>query len=391
VVVLLAGCASDEPVANPNIDNGASEGPSKSPDGSPSQVGPLELGLKPMLQGLDSPLLVTNAGDGSGRLFVVQQTGQILVVENGKVSGQFLDISQEIVAGGEQGLLGLAFHPNYETNGRFFVDYTDRAGDTVIAEYTSDPGSNEAQFHSERRLLHIDQPYPNHNGGNLAFGPDGYLYIGMGDGGSGGDPQNNGQSLDTMLGKMLRIDVDGRDGDLPYAIPEDNPLVGRSGALPEIWAIGLRNPWRFSFDGDVLWIGDVGQDEVEEVDRVNVSNDGLYNFGWRVMEADRCYYESDCDPTGYTLPVAFYPHDAGCSVTGGYAYRGDTYPALQGTYVFGDYCTGDIWGLDADEPGEQKPKELLLSGHTISSFGVDEAGELYVTDLAGEVLQVIAK
>jgi glucose/arabinose dehydrogenase len=337
--------------------------------------------------------VVTPAGDGGDRLFVVEQPGRIRIVRNGEVEPEpFLDIADRVALSTEQGLLGLAFHPRYGQNGRFFVDYTDTSGDTVVAEYrvsTDDP--DRADPGSERVVLAFDQPFANHNGGDLAFGPDGYLWIGTGDGGSGGDPMGNGQDLGTLLGKMLRIDVDHRDAGLAYAIPPDNPFVERAGARAEIWALGLRNPWRYSFDratGD-LWIGDVGQSSFEEIDHVPSDEAGL-NFGWNVMEGGGCFQPpSGCDESGITLPVAGYGHDAGCSVTGGYVYRGTRWPALAGAYLFADFCSGVIWGLDASDP-KAEPAELLTLGHNISSFGQDDEGELYVTDLvSGQVLRVV--
>jgi glucose/arabinose dehydrogenase len=336
------------------------------------------------------PLLVTHAGDGSGRLFVVEQGGTIRIVRDGRVATQpFLDVSSLTEGEGERGLLGLAFHPRYERNGRLFVNYTDNAGDTVVAEYQRSQDENRAEPDSAQTLLHIDQPFANHNGGNLVFGPDGYLYVGMGDGGSAGDPMGNGQRLDTLLGKLLRIDVDSVSGD-GYAVPADNPFVDRDDARPEIWAYGLRNPWRFTFDEQTgtLWIADVGQTELEEIDRTSAARPGL-NYGWNVMEGTRCYEPESCDKSGFVAPVAVYSHEDGCSVTGGHVYRGSDFPSLRGGYFFADYCSGKIWALDAEGEGSQEPVELMDTDRLISSFGVDEDGELYLTDHdSGEVLQV---
>jgi glucose/arabinose dehydrogenase len=367
---------------------------SPSPEPSAFDPGAVDLQLEPLVNGLDAPLLVTTAGDGSGRLFVVEQPGRIRIVRDAQLEPEpFLDISDRLVSGGEQGLLGLAFHPRYEQNGRFFVNYTDTSGDTVIAEFrVSADDPDRADPGSERVVLSFDQPFANHNGGNLVFGPDGYLWIGTGDGGSAGDPMGNGQDLGTLLGKMLRIDVDHRDRGLAYAIPPDNPFTGKLGARPEIWAYGLRNPWRYSFDrqtGD-LWIGDVGQNAFEEIDHVPSGEAGL-NFGWNVMEGRECFQPvTGCDESGITPPVAVYGHDLGCSVTGGYVYRGTRWPALAGAYLFADFCSGTIWGLDASDP-KAEPAELLTLGHNVSSFGQDDDGELYVTDLSsGQVLEVAA-
>jgi glucose/arabinose dehydrogenase len=348
------------------------------------------LRLRAVAAGFTAPLLVTHAGDGSGRLFVVEQVGRIRTVGEGETEPQpFLDIASLVTAGGEQGLLGLAFHPQFESNGRFFVNYTDRSGDTVVAEYRAPGGSDRAEPGSARVLLRIDQPFSNHNGGALVFGPDGFLYIATGDGGSGGDPMGNGQRLDTLLGKLLRIDVDrGR----PYGIPEDNPFLGRSGARPEIWAYGLRNPWRLSFDRETgdLWIGDVGQGALEEIDRARAGRPGGLNYGWNVMEGTDCFSPPEgCDGEGLVRPVAVYPTGLGCAVVGGHVYRGSQFPALRGGYFFADFCAGVIFALDPNDPGPQEPVIVLRSNHAISSFGEDEEGELYVTDLrSGEVLQV---
>jgi glucose/arabinose dehydrogenase len=357
----------------------------------------VRLSLVRVADGLEAPLLVTNAGDGSGRLFVVEQPGRIRIVRSGAVVPQpFLDVSARISSGGERGLLGLAFHPVFETNRRFYVDYTDQNGNTVISEFTASTSEPDvAVASSERVLLRIVQPYANHNGGALAFGPDGFLYIATGDGGSGGDPGNRAQSLATRLGKLLRIDVDRRTGSLRYGIPRTNPFVGRTG-LDEIWAYGLRNPWRFNFDrttGD-LWIGDVGQNRWEEIDRATRSSGGGRgrNFGWRILEGRACYKPAvGCNATGKLPPIAVYSHALGCAVTGGYVYRGAAYPALRGAYLFGDYCSGRIWSLTAAGPSVQTPRLLLSSGRSIASFGEDEAGELYVADIAaGEILWVVA-
>jgi glucose/arabinose dehydrogenase len=353
------------------------------------------VGLERVVDGLTSPLAIVHAGDGSGRLFVVEQAGVIRIVRDGSlVDAPFLDITDRILSGGERGLLGLAFHPDFPTDPRLFVDYTDSEGDTQIASYTVDPANlDRADPASEIRLLSQHQPYANHNGGALAFGPDGYLYIGLGDGGSGGDPHGNGQSLGTLLGKILRIDVDRTEGDLRYAIPDDNPFVGRAGALGEIWLLGLRNPWRMSFDratGD-LWIGDVGQNAWEEVDVARAGVGGA-NFGWNRMEGSHCFRPaSGCEDPALALPVAEYSHDNGCTVIGGGVYRGSEQPALAGGYLFGDYCSGLVWAIDPASNGPTEPVLVGETGATISSFGEDEAGEMYVTDLrSGELLRVTA-
>jgi glucose/arabinose dehydrogenase len=354
----------------------------------------IPLAVTPVASVPGGPLAVANARDGSGRLFVATQAGQVRIIRDGAlVDAPFLDVADRISTGGERGLLGLAIDPSFASNGRFFVDYTDRNGNTVVSSFGvsgSDP--DRADPKSERIVLHVDQPYANHNGGGIAFGPDGLLYIALGDGGSGGDPQNNGQRLDTLLGKILRIDVDHAPAGSPYAVPADNPFVGRNGARPEIWLTGLRNPFRFSFDratGD-LWIGDVGQNDFEEIDVVRAGSHGGLNFGWARMEAFHCYPDGDaCDRQGFTLPVAEYSHDEGCAVTGGVVYRGSAYPELVGGYIFSDYCSGTLWLLDAAATGTQEPTKVGSTGRNIAGFGEDEAGEVYVADLSGAVLRVV--
>lgn len=345
-------------------------------------AGPVTIALEPVVtRGLSSPVLVTHAGDGSGRLFVVEQPGRIRIVSNGTLApAPFLDIASRLVSGGERGLLGLAFHPDYPRNGRYFVNYTRRPdGATVIAEYRVSTDGN-VSAPAERVLLVIDQPYPNHNGGMIAFGADGFLYIGMGDGGAGGDPQNRAQNPQELLGKMLRIDVNKGS---PYAVPADNPFVG-GGARPEIWALGLRNPWRFSFDRQTheLWAGDVGQNAWEEIDVIRRGG----NYGWRIMEGAHCFKPpAGCERPGLELPVAEYATAGGrCSVTGGYVYRGAAVPRLVGTYVYGDFCSGEIFAL---RHGTQRI--LLDTRLAVSSFGEDEAGELYIVDHKGGVYRFI--
>jgi glucose/arabinose dehydrogenase len=345
--------------------------------------------LTPVLAGLSSPVFVTSALDGSGRLFIVEQAGRIKVVEQGSQSPTvFANIVSRVLSGGERGLLGLAFHPQYRTNGRFFVDYTRRPdGATVIAEYHVSADPNVAEP-GETVLLTIPQPFANHNGGMVAFGPDGYLYIGMGDGGSANDPGRRAQNVNELLGKILRIDVDSSNGSTPYASPPSNPFFGGIPGRDEIYAFGLRNPWRFSFDrttGD-LYVGDVGQNAREEVDMV--TNGG--NYGWRVFEGTRCTNNdtSLClNAAPFTRPIAEYDNRAGsggrCSVTGGYVYRGTKSSLPAGAYVFGDYCTGEIILLNR---GVQTL--LLDTTLNISSFGEDEAGEIYVVGLGGTIQRI---
>ncbi|MGZ6329080.1 MAG: PQQ-dependent sugar dehydrogenase [Candidatus Limnocylindrales bacterium] len=382
-----APLASATPTATAASSATASTGPSPGPTVAfdPANV---HLGVVEVARGLDGPVFATGAGDGSGRLFVVEQAGLIRIIgADGKLqTTPFLDIHSRVLSGGEQGLLGLAFHPDYAHNGRFFVDYTASNGDTVVAEYARRDAAH-GDPSSERILYRVADPYPNHNGGMLAFGPDGLLYNGLGDGGSGGDPQNRAQSLNTLWGKLLRIDVDGAR---PYAIPRSNPFVGRTGARPEIFDYGLRNPWRFSFDrqtGD-LFIGDVGQGAWEEVDAVPAGQPGGLNFGWRIREGRDCYGADTCAATGLTPPVYIYSHEFGCAIIGGYVYRGSAYPSLAGAYLFSDECSGRIWAASAAQAvgGAADAKVLLASGLAVSSFGQDDAGELYVCDLGSGVL-----
>jgi glucose/arabinose dehydrogenase len=371
--------------------------------------------LAQVASGIGSPTDIQNARDGSGRLFFVQQTGQIKVWKNGVVlPAPFLDISNLTLASGEQGLLGLAFHPDYRNNGYFFVNYTRKDnGATVVARYSrsaADPDVADAQ--SAFELLTIAQPFANHNGGAVRFGPDGYLYIGMGDGGSGNDPQNNAQNLASLLGKMLRIDVNTMAGQIPYGIPPDNPFVGSliPGVRTEIWAYGLRNPWRFSFDrvaGD-LFIGDVGQNAREEVDFVRAGTRGGMNFGWRLMEGTQCTNLTGDPPCGtsgltFTPPILDYGHSPECSVTGGYLYRGRAVPELirrsplpigqqfNGVYVYADFCSGKIWQASANAAGGVSNSLLLASGLSITTFGEDENGEIYLADArAAKIYKVVS-
>jgi hypothetical protein len=346
--------------------------------------------LTTVASGLSSPVFVTHAGDGSNRLFIVEQAGVIRVLHPGATTpAAFLDISAKVLAGGERGLLGLAFHPDYAANGRFFVYYT-RAGDgaLVIAEYRASADPDVAN-RAEAVLLTIAHPtYGNHNGGMLAFGPDRYLYIGVGDGGSGNDPPNNAQNRDVLLGKILRIDVDHADpaAGTSYASPPDNPFVNAPGR-DEIFALGLRNPWRFSFDHvtGVQWVADVGQGMREEVDMPIVRGG---NYGWRVFEGFACTGNDPalCDPSNYRFPIFDYAHGSGrCSITGGYVYRGGQRALPGGTYVYGDYCSGEIFAWDGTAQ-----TVLLDTPFNIASFGEDEDGELHVVDLNGSISRVTA-
>ncbi len=344
------------------------------------------VGLEPVVSGLDEPVAVTGAGDGSGRLFVLEKAGRIRVVLDGRLEVRpFLDISDRVGAGGsEQGLLGLAFAPDFGTSGRLFVDYTDRSGDTVVSSFeVRDDSPAAADPTSEKKLLQISQPYGNDNGGNLLFGPDGMLWIGTGDGGSAGDPQGNAQNGTSLLGKILRIDVAGE----PYGIPPDNPFRDDPRVRDEVWALGLRNPWRFSFDrfsGD-LYIGDVGQ-SWQEVDYEPATDPGGRNYGWNIAEGMHCYQGASCSADGLTEPVTEYGHDQGCSVTGGFVYRGTRYPVLQGLYLFADSCSGRIWALTPGGRWGWSVAEVAETGGNAVSFGEDDNGELFAVDIAGGAL-----
>jgi glucose/arabinose dehydrogenase len=359
--------------------------------------GPPGLALSAFVSGLASPVGVEVSNDGSGRLFVLEQAGRIRIIQSGALlATPFLDITSKLESGGEKGLLGLAFHPNFASNHRFFVYYTRRVDlqlQSVFSEYavsSSDP--NQADPLSERILLVVNQPFDNHNAGQLAFGPDGFLYIGLGDGGSEGDPQGNGQNLQTLLGKILRIDVDGAFAPgKQYALPADNPFTPPNG-LPEIWAYGLRNPWRFSFDRVTgkLFAGDVGQDSFEEVDIITKGG----NFGWNKMEGAHCYPPgSSCSTAGLILPIMEYAHDAsgGQAIIGGFVYHGSAITRLTDDYVFGDLASGNVWAGVQDASGNWSQTLVLKHNLTVSSFGQDITGELYLLDYGnGAVLRLQA-
>ena len=396
----LAACATPSPSASqppPASPAGTDESqpatvggvPSASADATPSATPapiaaiPPPLALKEVAGGLAAPINITATPDGW--LLVNERAGRVMAVDPSTGEQSIaLDIGDRVLGQGEQGLLGLALHPDWPDAPRAFIHYSDRNGDTVLAEVTAtatdappvlDPGS-------ERVLLRVDQPFANHNGGQLAFGPDGYLYMALGDGGSGGDPHGNGQNPHALLGSILRIDVEVPDG---YGIPADNPFADGASGAPEVFLYGLRNPWRFSFDAvtGALWIGDVGQNAYEEVDRIDPTTDAGANLGWNVMEASHCFNAVVCASDGLVLPITEYGRDHGCSVSGGYVYRGADTPGLTGWYLFSDYCSGSLVGVPSDVDGIVAPRALLETGLSVSTFGQDADGELYLADIAG--------
>jgi uncharacterized protein (TIGR03437 family) len=356
-------------------------------DREPAVSAQASIQLIPVASGLDSPLYVTSARDGGNRLFIVEQPGRIKILAPGAAAPMqtpFLDIRGLVAFGGERGLLGLAFHPQYASNRRFFVDYTRKSdGATVVSEFKTSAGNPNLADTQERVIITIPQPYPNHNGGWIDFGPDGYLYIGMGDGGSANDPENRAQNKDELLGKILRLDVN--TDTAPYVSPATNPFFGATTGRDEIYALGLRNPFRCSFDRGTgkLYAGDVGQGFIEEIDIITLGG----NYGWRVFEGSRCTNlgPATCTASNYIAPIAEYDHftNSRCSITGGYVYRGTRNSLPVGSYVFGDYCSGEIFLLNGGAPSALLDTSLL-----ISSFGEDEAGEIYVVGLGGTVHRI---
>ncbi len=395
MALLLIGCkpASTPVVVTPQPTTTVE--PTAPAEPQPTPLGDMSIGFELVTDGLSQPLFVTSAGDGSGRLFVVEKSGLVWIIRDGVRSTQpFLDMSSAVSTNSERGLLGLAFSQSFAEDNLFYINYTDKDGTTTISRMTA--SGDSAVAGSEQVLLRIKQPYANHNGGMLAFGPDGYLYIGTGDGGSGGDPHGNGQNTAVLLGKLLRIDV-ARDNtavrDTEYGIAPDNPFANTPRAAREIWAYGLRNPWRFSFDrktGD-LWIGDVGQDAWEEIDFQPADSVGGENYGWNAYEGTHPYPSGRAAASGdFTSPVVEYDHKAGESVTGGYVYRGSAQPALWGTYFYGDYVSGRVWGLQRTALGFET-RELADTAYNVVSFGEDDAGELYLVDFGGAVYRMVAK
>ncbi len=344
--------------------------------------------------GFDSPIGLVSANDGTGKVFVWEQSGKIWSMKDGEVSfDPFLDIGSlippTVVNGGytEQGLLGVAFHPQYKEKGLFFIHYTDVKGNTVIARYKASADPEKADPSSAFTVLTVNQPFPDHNGGQIAFGPDGYLYIGLGDGGNPDDPLRNGQNKDTLLAKILRIDVNGT----PYIVPPDNPFVGQANAKPETWAYGLRNPFRFSFDqqtGD-LYIGDVGQWGYDEID-FQPAGQGGQNYGWSAYEGAHPHVKQalPVDESSLTMPTFEYTHAEGCAVIGGYVYRGTSLPSLDGVYFYGDYCTGHVWAGVRGTDGVWQKTLWMQTGRIITSFGQDESGEVYLVDYKGGIYKL---
>ena len=366
-------------------------------DSSPSPAPAVNLGLELLVSGFNSPLSLEQPNDGSNRLFVAEQGGTIRIIQNGAILAQpFLDISSKVIQEGEMGLLGVTFHPAFRQNRKFYVNYVRSLSgqiQSVIAEYTaSPPNANTVDPVSERILLIVDQVgnFSNHKAGQLAFGPDGFLYFGLGDGGGEGDPFGHGQNTQTLLGKLMRIDVNATSPGLQYRIPPDNPFVA-GGGLPEIWAFGLRNPWRFSFDRDTgrLFLGDVGEDRFEEIDIIQKGG----NYGWNIMEGLHCFNPPNgCNMNGLILPIAEYSHAEGDAVIGGFVYHGSNIPALQGMYVFADLGTGKIWTLQETSPNVFTRTLVTTTGKTISSLGQDQSGELYVVDYAGgNLFRIVAQ
>jgi glucose/arabinose dehydrogenase len=397
--VIISGCAegSDPVVVDPPGPAPSTPSPGTS---ASADLAALEISFEPIADGFSQPLLVLGAGDGSGRLFVAEKGGALKVMRNGEVDPElFLDLTDAVSTESERGLLGVAFPEGFAETGRFYVSYTDRNGSSVISRFLA--ADERVDRSSETILLRTPQPYANHNGGHIAFGPDGYLYVGLGDGGSSGDPMGNGQNLLALLGTILRLDV----GEAPgvstesdgngYTIPADNPFADGEEGLPEIWAYGLRNPWRFSFDRETgdLWIGDVGQNAVEEINFQPAESGGGENWGWNLFEGtspypeDRTVTESQDD---FAWPIVEYRHPIGRSVTGGYVYRGSEFPGMLGVYLYGDYVSGRVWGLVRSAGGAEN-RELTETSMQVVSFGEDDESELYLVDFGGAVYRIVAE
>ena len=410
VAATAAPTSAPVPVATPAAETASADAtsvtvvlPTPTPAAAVALLAPdqVKLRLEPVYDGFDLPVFLTHAGDGSGRIFVVEKTGKIWVIVDGVVqTSPFLDVSEKITtAGNEQGLLGLAFAPDFAETGHLFINYTDRQGATIVERYTvSSSAVDQANPARAFTVLTVAQPAANHNAGMLDFGPDGYLYVPLGDGGAANDRFGNGQNPDALLGKILRLDVTS-DPAQPYLIPADNPFVNANwngqAVRDEVWAIGLRNPWRTSFDRETgaFWVADVGQNQIEEVNVLQPGAPGGDNLGWPIMEGNSCFSAADCDQSGLVLPVAEYSHvDGNCSVTGGYVYRGGAFTQWQGLYFYGDYCSGRIWALASNGAGGWATAEVMDTDLTLSSFGQDEAGELYALDYGrGVIYRLVAE
>ena len=385
---LLTSCGNQPPAPTPT----------PGPTAPPFDPAAISISLEPLVKVPGGPLAITDFGDGSGRLLVATKDGHVRILEDGAlVANPMLDISSQISNGGEQGLLGIAVHPGFPDDPRIVIDYTNVDGDTVVASYRVDAAdANRLDPASAVTILTVDQPFSNHNGGDVVFGPDGYLYVTLGDGGAGGDPKEAGEHIDTLLAKILRLDIDtpGTAG-TAYSSPADNPFFDVAGARPEIWQTGLRNPWRIAFDRETgdLWIGDVGQGAWEEID-VGPAGVGGLDFGWDRMEGAHCFEpKTGCPTEGLTLPVTEYGHEFGCAIIGGYVYRGTAQAALIGGYVFGDECSGRLFAIPASAAGATSPVKAVRVGTTapgLAGFGEDEAGELYAASLDGTISQVVA-
>jgi glucose/arabinose dehydrogenase len=387
-LVVAAACGGGDSPSSPSASSTPTPNAACAAGAPVANVATLRTTL--VASGFLRPVDVQAAPGDRERLYVVEQAGRVRVVRGSAIAGTFLDISARVSGGSEQGLLGLAFHPQFATNRRFFVNYTDRSGDTHVTEFRA-ASADAADPSTERDVLFQDQPFSNHNGGGLVFGPDGFLYIGLGDGGSGGDPQRNGQNLGTLLGKMLRIDVNGAN---PYAIPAGNPFVGRAGARPEIWAFGLRNPWRYAFDsatGD-LYVADVGQNALEEVNVGLASRGGGENYGWNITEGSSCFSPpGGCSTAGLTMPVHEYGREVGASITGGHVYRGCLMPSLAGHYFFADFVRRLVrsFRLAGGVATEVRDWTSQLAGlNSVSSFGLDWNGEILIVDYDGELYRL---
>ncbi len=409
IIVLTGGCASPAPsqapepeaststVVTPRPPSPTAGARTPAPGAQRPDLAAAAAGIEEIASGLDQPLWVTVSGAGDGRLYIAEQPGRIRVLEpgGGLAAEPFLDITDRVGSGGERGLLGFAFPPDFgPSNAVAYVHYSNRDGDTTLSAFSLDPHAiMQLDPATEKVLLTVEQPYANHNGGWVGFDADGMLLLALGDGGAGGDPENRASNTGELLGKMLRLDVSGASGGKAYSIPADNPFADGQGGRPEILHLGLRNPFRASVDpvtGD-LWIGDVGQNEWEEVDVAPAGARGL-DFGWRRWEGRHCYDpspSSDCSDAGVTMPVTEYQHGAGCSVIGGVVYRGDAIPALRGAYLFSDYCSGTLWAIDAGLDAAQAPVTLLETGRQISAIGTDDTGEVVMTDLGGSVLRLV--